>query len=220
MAGRKVLVVSPSEEHRKKLTLLRNFIREYEPIIIGVDSAADTLVELGYQPNFIVGNPSEVSSETLRSGAQVILPAEPDGTAEGLERIQDLGIGAMTFPAATDSATDLALLLADYHEAQMIVQVGGALDLDDIFANESNATPAALLCHMKAGTRLVDADAVINLYTAPNSGAMGWLWALLGILVALAVVILIVGLGGDESFLQNLIDTWNNFALSVQGWFK
>ena len=66
----------------------------------------------------------------------------------------------------------------------------------------------------------MDADAVINLYTAPNSGAMGWLWALLGILVALAVVILIVGLGGDESFLQNLIDTWNNFALSVQGWFK
>lgn len=220
MAGRKVLVVSPSEEHRKKLTLLRNFIREYEPVIIGVDSAADTLVELGYQPNFIVGNPSEVSSETLRSGAQVILPAEPDGTAEGLERIQDLGIGAMTFPAATDSATDLALLLANYHEAQMIVQVGGALDLDDIFANEPTATPAALLCHMKAGTRLVDADAVINLYAAPSSGAMGWLWALLGILVALAVVILIVGLGGDESFLQNLIDTWNNFALSVQGWFK
>lgn len=220
MAGRKVLVVSPSEEHRKKLTLLRNFIREYEPIIIGVDSAADTLVELGYQPHLIVGNPSEVSSETLRSGAQVILPAEPDGTAEGLERIQDLGIGAMTFPAATDSATDLALLLADYHEAQMIVQVGGGLDLDEIFANEKNATPAALLCRMKAGTRLVDADAVINLYTTQNSGAMGWMWALLGILVALAVVILIVGLGGDESFLQNLIDTWNNFALSVQGWFK
>ena len=101
-----------------------------------------------------------------------------------------------------------------------IVQVGGALDLDDIFANKPNATPAALLTHMKAGTRLVDADAVINLYTAPSGGAMGWLWALLGILVALAVVILIVGLGGDESFLQNLIDTWNNFALSVQGWFK
>lgn len=220
MAGRKVLVVSPSAEHRKKLTLLRNFIREYEPIIIGVDSAADAIVDLGYQPQFIVGDPADISSETLRSGAQVILPAEPDGTAEGLERIQDLGIGAMTFPAATDSATDLALLLADYHEAQMIVQVGGALDLDDIFANKPNATPAALLSHMKAGTRLVDADAVINLYTAPASGALGWLWGLLGVLVALAVVILIVGLGGDESFLQNLIDTWNNFALSVQEWFK
>ena len=41
-----------------------------------------------------------------------------------------------------------------------------------------------------------------------------------GVLVALAVIVIIVGLGGDASFGQNLIDTWNNFALSVQGWFK
>ncbi|WP_210385574.1 putative cytokinetic ring protein SteA [Corynebacterium sp. HMSC06C06] len=220
MAGRKVLVVSPSQDHRNKVKLLRNFVREYEPIIIGVDGAADTLAELGYKPDFIVGDPSAISSETLRSGARVILPAEPDGTAEGLERIQDLGIGAMTFPAATDSATDLALLLADYHGAQMIVQVGGSIDLDDVFANEAHATPAALLSRMKAGTRLVDADAVINLYTAPSSTNTGWLWAVLGILVALAAIVLIVGLGGDASFGQNLIDTWNNIALSVQGWFK
>lgn len=220
MAGRKVLVVSPSTDHRNKVKLLRNFIREYEPIIIGVDSAADTVVDLGYKPDFIVGDPSEIGSETLRCGARVILPADPDGTAEGLERIQDLGIGAMTFPAATDSATDLALLLADYHGAQMIVQVGRSLDLDDIFAKQKHATPAAMLSRMKAGTRLVDADSVINLYTNPNSGGIGWLWALLGILVALAVIVIIVGLGGDASFGQNLIDTWNNFALSVQGWFK
>ncbi|WP_311518365.1 putative cytokinetic ring protein SteA [uncultured Corynebacterium sp.] len=220
MAGRKVLVVSPSTDHRNKVKLLRNFIREYEPIIIGVDSAADTVVDLGYKPDFIVGDPSEIGSETLRCGARVILPADPDGTAEGLERIQDLGIGAMTFPAATDSATDLALLLADYHGAQMIVQVGRSLDLDDIFAKQKHATPAAMLSRMKAGTRLVDADSVINLYTNPNSGGIGWLWALLGILIALAVIVIIVGLGGDASFGQNLIDTWNNFALSVQGWFK
>ncbi|MDO5031642.1 putative cytokinetic ring protein SteA [Corynebacterium sp.] len=220
MAGRKVLVVSPAEDHRAKIKLLRNFIREYEPVIIGVDAAADSLVEMGYKPDFIVGNPSDISSETLRGGARVILPADPDGTAEGLERIQDLGIGAMTFPAATDSATDLALLLADYHGAQIIVQVGGAVDLDDIFANKEHATPAAMLTRLKAGTRLVDADSVIDLYTAPAGAGLGWLWALLGVLVALAVVVLIVGLGGSESFGQNLIDTWNNFALSVQGWFK
>ena len=188
MAGRKVLVVSPSTDHRNKVKLLRNFIREYEPIIIGVDSAADTVVDLGYKPHFIVGDPSEISSET--------------------------------FPAAPDAATDLALLLADYHGAQMIVQVGRSLDLDDIFAKQEHATPAAMLSRMKAGTRLVDADSVINLYTNPSSGGIGWLWALLGILVALAVIVIIVGLGGDASFGQNLIDTWNNFALSVQGWFK
>ncbi|APT95093.1 thiamine pyrophosphokinase [Corynebacterium stationis] len=218
MRERKVLVVSPSEDHRGKIKGLRNFIREYDPVLVGVDSAADSLVELGYTPDLIVGNPQDIATETLRSGARVILPADPDGTAEGLERIQDLGIGAMTFPAATDSATDLALLLADYHEAEMIVQVGDSLDLDDIFAAEAQATPAAMLTRLKAGSRLVDSSAIINLYTVKSSSSLTWLWAVLGILVALAAVVLIVGLGGEGTFTGNLIDTWNNIALTVQGW--
>lgn len=220
MQGRKVVVVSDTEGHRGKVKDLHNFIREYEPYLIGVDAAADTLVELGYKPDLIVGNPAGIAAETLRSGARVILPAEPDGTAEGLERIQDLGIGAMTFPAATQSATDLALLLADYHDAQMIVQVGNAVDLDDVFADRPHATPAALLSRVKAGTRVVDADAIINLYTVNRGGGGAWLWAILGILVALAVIVLVVGLGGDGGFADNLVDTWNDLALTVQGWFK
>ncbi|MEX3505781.1 putative cytokinetic ring protein SteA [Corynebacterium sp. LK2590] len=220
MQGRKVVVVSDTEGNRGKVKDLHNFIREYEPYLIGVDAAADTLVELGYKPDLIVGNPAGIAAETLRSGARVILPAEPDGTAEGLERIQDLGIGAMTFPAATQSATDLALLLADYHDAQMIVQVGNAVDLDDVFADRPHATPAALLSRVKAGTRVVDADAIINLYTVYRGGGSAWLWAILGILVALAVIVLVVGLGGDAGFTDNLVDTWNNLALTVQGWFK
>lgn len=220
MQGRKAVVVSDTEGHRGKVKDLHNFIREYEPYLIGVDAAADTLVELGYKPDLIVGNPAGIAAETLRSGARVILPAEPDGTAEGLERIQDLGIGAMTFPAATQSATDLALLLADYHDAQMIVQVGNAVDLDDVFADRPHATPAALLSRVKAGTRVVDADAIINLYTVNRGGGSAWLWAILGFLVALAVIVLVVGLGGDAGFTDNLVDTWNNLALTVQGWFK
>lgn len=220
MRDKKVLVVSPSSDHRNKVRLLRNFIREYEPIIVGVDSAADTLVELGYKPDLIVGNPREVAAETLRSGARVILPAEPDGTAEGLERIQDLGLGAMTFPAGTDSATDLALLLADYHDAQMIVQVGGALDLDDVFAAREHATPAALLTRVKAGTKVVDAQAVIHLYTAPSGTNLGWLWALLGLLVFLAALVAVAGFVGDGSFAQNLEQTWDNVFGLVKGWFS
>ena len=219
MNGRKVLVVSPSDEHRGKIKALRNFIREYQPVLVGVDAAADSLLELGYTPDIIVGNPQNIATETLRSGARVILPADPDGTADGLERIQDLGIGAMTFPAATESATDLALLLADYHEAELIVQVGDSLDLDDIFAAESNATPAAMLTRLKAGHRLVDSSAIINLYTVKSSGSLTWLWAILGILVALAAIVLIVGLGGQGTFTDNLVDTWNNIALTAQGWF-
>lgn len=220
MQGRKVLVVSPAEEHRAKIKLLRNFIREYEPVIVGVGAAADSLLDMGYQPDIVIANPEDVKSETLRSGARVILPAGPDGVAPGLERIQDLGVGAVTFPASTDSATDLALLLADFHRADLIVQVGGSVDLDDIFADHEHATPAALLARMKAGTRLVDADAVISLYTAPAGSNLGWLWAVLGILVALATIVLIAGFGGDATFAQNLRDTWTNLTETVAGWLS
>ena len=48
---------------------------------------------------------------------------------------------------------------------------------------------------------------------------MAWAWAILGVLVAAAVVILIAGLGGDGNFADNLVDTWNTIALTVRGWF-
>ena len=218
--GRKVLVVSPGEGHRNQVKLLRNFIREYSPVIIGVDSAADTLVELGYQPDLIVGNPAGIGADTLRSGARVVLPADPDGHAVGLERIQDLGIGAMTFPTAADSATDLALLLADYHGAQLIVNAGSRFDLNGVFADAEGATPSALLTRTKVGPKLVDATAISDLYNVGSGRGLAWLWAILGLLVAVAAIILVVGLSGPGSFTDNLIDTWNSIALTVQGWFQ
>ena len=218
--GRKALVVSPGPDHRNEVKHLRNFIREYDPVIIGVDAAADTLLELGYKPDLIVGNPAGIGADTLRSGGRVILPADPDGHAAGLERIQDLGVGAMTFPAATDSATDLALLLADYHGAQIIVNAGSPFDLDAVFANDASATPTALLTRSKLGPRLVDASAISDLYTVSTGRGTAWLWAILGLLVAVAAIVLIVGLSGPGSFSDNLIDTWNSIALTFQGWFK
>ncbi|RSZ63573.1 thiamine pyrophosphokinase [Corynebacterium hylobatis] len=217
---RKVLVVSPGAEHRNEVKLLRNFIREYSPVIVGVDSAADTLLELGYKPDLIVGNPAGIGADTLRSGARVVLPADPDGHAAGLERIQDLGVGAMTFPAATDSATDLALLLADYHGAELVVLAGSPFDLNDVFADEAGATPAALLTRSKLGPRLVDANAIAGLYHVSGGRSMAWLWALLGVLVGLAAIVLVVGLTGPSSFTDNLVDTWNSIALTFQGWFR
>ncbi|MFP7365844.1 putative cytokinetic ring protein SteA [Corynebacterium callunae] len=218
--GKKVLVVSPGNNHRTKLKELRNFIREYEPVLIGVDGAADTLVELGYKPALIVGNPTGIGADALRSGAHVILPADPDGHTVGLERIQDLGIGAMTFPSSVSSATDLALLLANYHNPQMIVNVGGPVALDDVFAGHEDADPAALLTRAKVGTKLVDGSVIADLYNVRTSESFAWLWALLGILVAVAVIIVIAGTAGGGSFVDNLIVTWNSFALTVQGWFK
>ncbi|MHA2788909.1 putative cytokinetic ring protein SteA [Corynebacterium sp. S7] len=220
MADKKVLVVSPADGHRESVGNLRNFIREYDPIIIGVSQATDTLVEMGYKPNYIVSDPNDVSSDSLRSGARVILPADPDGHAVGLERIQDLGVGAMTFPSALDSPMDLAVLLAVFHDAQMIVTVGNSVDLDAIFAGHESAGPASMLTRLKGGASLVDSKIIEDLYHVSSGRGVAWAWALFAVLVAVAAIILIVGLGGDAAFLDNLIHTWNNIALAFQGLFK
>ena len=221
MADRKVLVVSQSEDMRERLDGLKFFIREFTPVIIGVGAAADTLTKLGYDMDFIVGDPTEISNEALRGDAKVILPAETDGFAPGLERIQDLGVGAMTFPAATDSPTDLAILLAIFHDAETVVTVGHPVELDSIFADAAAVEPAALLTRLKAGRKLVDSTVIEHLYaTNTGGGGVAWAWAILGLLVAAATVVLIVGLGGSETFTTNLVDTWNRIALEIQSWFK
>lgn len=226
MAERKVVVVSPAPDTRERLDGLKNFMQEYTPVVIGVGQAANTLAHMGYAPDLIVGDPTDVAAENLRSEAKVILPAEPDGYAPGLERIQDLGVGAMTFPAATESPTDLAILLATFHDAEMIVTVGQPVELDRIFADSANATgtpatePAALLSRLKAGRKLVDSTVIEHLYTVESGAGVAWAWAILGFLVAAAAAILIAGLGGDGNFADNLVDTWNAIATTVQSWFK
>ena len=220
MDGQKVLIVAPTPDARERVRNLRNFIREYRPVIIGVGSAADTLLDLGYACEFIVGDPADISTDALRGDARVILPADPDGHAAGLERIQDLGVGAVTFPAAADSAMDLAILLAVFHDAETIVTVGDLVDLDRIFANDLAASPAAMLTRLKAGNRIVESTVVENLYkTSPGSGA-AWAWAILGLFVAIATVVLIVGFMGNGTFVDNLADTWDNFALTVRNLFN
>ncbi|MEJ4112572.1 putative cytokinetic ring protein SteA [Corynebacterium kroppenstedtii] len=217
---RKVIVVSPSNKLETQLKELRSFIREYDPLFIGVESAADLLLEKGYKPAIIVGDPELINDRALRSGATVVLPADPDGHAAGLERIQDLGIGAMTFPAATDSAADLALLIASYHGASLVVNCGETFDVEMLFdENKRDAAPSALLTRARVGTRLVDASAVNELYVVRSSG-LGWLWAVIAIVIAIITVILIAGLSGNDSFINNLIDTWNSLAVSVQDLFK
>lgn len=219
IADRKVVVVSPGEDTRRRMSGIQNFMQEYTPVIIAAGSAANTLAQMGYAPDFIVADPADVSSENLRGDARVILPADPDGYAPGLERIQDLGVGAMTFPAATDSPTDLAILLAAFHDAETIVTVGNPVELDRMFADTAHADPAALLARLKAGRKVVDSTVIENLYTVEPTSGVAWAWALLGLLVTAALVILVAGLGGSGTFADNLTGTWDTVAQTVQSWF-
>ncbi|WP_030162447.1 MULTISPECIES: putative cytokinetic ring protein SteA [Actinomycetes] len=194
--GRHVVVVADGPDHVADLKRLKPFIKEYQPLMVGVEGGADTLMEMGYRPDLVVGDPEGMKSATLKSGAQVVLPADPDGHAPGLERIQDLGIGAMTFPAA-GSAADLALLLVNHHEAALIVTVGHAASIDEFFdrsLRESN--PSTFLTRLKVGPKLVDSKAVATLYRSRVSGAAVAL-LILAALTALIVAVLMSSAGTE-----------------------
>ncbi|WP_415678056.1 putative cytokinetic ring protein SteA [Tsukamurella hominis] len=215
--NRHVLVVSDGADHVEDLKRLKPFIKEYAPVLIGVNRGADALVKAGYRPDLIVGDPEMITTNTLRSGAQVVLPAAPDGHAPGLERIQDLGIGAMTFPA-TGSAADLALIIADHHGASLIVSVGHSASLEEFFdAGRRESNPSTFLTRLKVGTKLVDGKAVATLYRSRGHGGAIALF-ILAALVAVVAAVLVSNQGHD--LLQWVIDQWNRFALWVQGQFR
>lgn len=213
LAGRHVVIVADGASHAAQLRSLRSFIKEYTPVLIGVGRGADTLAKAGYKAQIIVGDPEEISNDTLKSGAQVILPADPDGHAPGLERIQDLGVGATTFPAA-GSAADLALLVADHHGAELIVTAGYGGGLDDFFdRSRRESNPSTFLTRLKVGPKLVDASAIATLYRSRVSGVA----IALVVLAALVAVIAAVMLSSSGSVVTEwIVDQWNSFVAWIQ----
>lgn len=214
LRNRHVVVVADGSGHLEELQRLKPFIKEYAPILIGVGRGADTLRKLKYTPDLIVGDPDEISTEALRSGAEMILPADTDGHAKGLERIQDLGIGATTFPSS-GSPADLALMLADHHGASLIVLAGAPASLEDFFdRGRRDSNPATFLTRLKVGAKLVDAKAVSTLYRHRSSGAA---LALVVLAALIAVVVVILASHNGPEVLDWAIDYWNRFVLWVRG---
>ncbi|GED97749.1 putative cytokinetic ring protein SteA [Gordonia crocea] len=212
--GTHVVIVAGGPDNAAQLRALKPFIREYSPIMIGVGTGADALVKAGHRPALIVGDPDDISRDTLRCGAQLVLPADTDGHAAGLTRIQDLGVGAITFPAA-GAATDLALLLADHHGADLIVTVGYGGGLDDFFdRSHPESNPAMFLTRLKVGPKLVDARAVSSLYRTRGSG-VGIALLVLAALVAVIAALLLSDSGAVV--VDFLVEQWHRLADWVAG---
>ncbi|GAB1511190.1 putative cytokinetic ring protein SteA [Actinophytocola sp. KF-1] len=217
LRNQQVLVVASGRDHVEDLRRLKRYIAEHRPVLIGVDGGADTLHHLGYRPNVIVGDPDRLSTETLRSGAEVVVPAHMDGHAPGLERVQDLGIGAVTFPAS-GNPEDLALLLADTHGADLVVTVGFQATLHEFLdRGRSGSNPSTFLTRLKLGSKVVDGKAVATLHRSRVSiGAV--LLLVLAALVAVAVGLAVSGVG--DAYLDWLVNAWHTFTNWVGGIFS
>lgn len=216
LKDRQVLLVAASADTKAQLKSLKKYISDFRPVLIGVDGGADALRAAGYKPQLIIANPESVDSETLRCGAEVVIPAHTDGHAPGLERLQDLGVGAVTFPA-TGSTEDLALLLADGREASMIVTVGMRTTLIDLLDRGRGSTASTFLVRMRVANKVVEATAVSALY---KSRISWWVVMMLVLAAAAAIVValMVSDVGGIYSDLVR--QWWNELVDWVKGLFQ
>lgn len=212
IAGRHCLVVVRGYDYEADLDVLRPYIREFKPVLIGVDGGADALVEAGYTPDLIIGDMDSVTDEVLRCGAEVVVHAYPDGRAPGLARVNRLGVAAQVFPAAATSE-DIALLLADEKGASLLVAVGTHFNLVEFLDKGRDGMSSTFLTRLRIGGKLVDAKGVSRLYRQGLPGS-SLLLLVLSAVAAMAAAVAVSTAG--KAFLGVLAEWWDNLIFQLQ----
>ena len=186
--GRQVLIVVRGYHYKEDLQALRHYVKEYRPVIIGVDGGADAILENGWTPDMIVGDMDSVSDRALTCGAEIVVHAYRDSRAPGVERVEKLGVKHVVFPA-TGTSEDVAMLLADDKGAELIVAVGTHATLIEFLDKGRSGMASTFLTRLRVGSKLIDAKGVSRLYRQRISNwQLAWLVAagLLALAVALA----------------------------------
>jgi uncharacterized membrane-anchored protein len=197
---RHALVVARAPEAKRDLRTVRSYIREFKPILIGVDGGADRLMEAGFTPDLVVGDMDSVSDKALTSGAEIVVHAYAGGRAPGRERVDRLGLQSAVLPVPGMSE-DVAILLAHEKGAELIVAVGTRFNLTEFLERDRAGMSSTFLTRLKVGDILVDARGVSRLFR-PRMG-VGPLLAFTG--AGIAAIVAAVAVSSDLQHFLSLL---------------
>ncbi|WP_129339707.1 putative cytokinetic ring protein SteA [Cellulomonas endophytica] len=215
LEGRHALIVVRGYHYKEDLVVLRSYIREYRPVLIGVDGGADAILESGLRPDLIVGDMDSVSDRALRCGAEVVVHAYRDGRAPGLARVEALGVDHVVFPA-TGTSEDVAMLLADDKGAELIVAVGTHATLVEFLDKGRHGMASTFLTRLRVGSKLIDAKGVSRLYRHRISNLQVWLLVLAGLL---ALGVALASTEAGQTLLGLAAARWDDVVSWVTGLF-
>jgi len=228
LSGRPALVVVRGYDYKQDLAVLRPFIRDVRPVLVGVDGGADALIEEGYVPDLIVGDMDSVTDRALRLAArrrrrwrrrrptEVVLHTYRNGFAPGRARLEALGIPYKTVSAAGTSE-DVAFLLAHEKGAELIVAVGSHGNLREFLDKGRPGMASTFLVRLRVGEILMDAKGVSRVY-APRVRASDALLMIGAALVA-ALVVVAVASPALRLFVTQLFEQFRQWLFHLKELF-
>lgn len=197
---RHVLVAARGPGHKRDLRMVSSYVRDFRPVLVGIDGGADAVVEAGWKPDLIVGDMDSVSDATLALGAELVVHAYRNGAAPGAERLQRLGLDFQTV-SVPGISEDVAFLTAYEKGAELIVAVGTHFNLIEFFERDRAGMSSTFVTRLKVGEILVDAKGVSRL-VAPRVGL--WPLVVLAFVGLLAIVVAILASPALRSLIEDI----------------
>ena len=199
IAGRPVVVVVPGGGSRRRLDSIQAFIREQDPVLVGVDRGADLLLDAGHRPDVVVvsntaADAERPSAKALRSARDVVVRVDSGGRLHG-EQFERLGVRPLPLESSA-TTEDTALLLLEAEEARLIVGVGLHASLEEVLDRQTPGLAGTYLTRLKVGHLLVDAASVQLLYSGRVRPRHVFLVLLAGLL-ALAIAVAVTPVGQE-----------------------
>ena len=213
IAGRPVVVVVPGSGSQRRLAAIEAFIREQNPVLVGVDRGADLLLDSGHRPDIVLlsnsaGDAERPSAKALRAARDVVVRVDSGGRLHA-EQLERLGVRPLPLESSATSE-DTALLLLEAEEARLIVGVGLHARLEEILDRQNPGLAGTYLTRLKVGHLLVDSASVHLLYSGRVRPRHVFLVLVAGLL-ALATAVAVTPVG--QEWLTALTD-------NLQGLFR
>jgi uncharacterized membrane-anchored protein len=213
LAERPVLVVCDGPHAAADLARLKRWIRDAEPVIVGVGIGLDAVRAAGLRPHLFVGNPEHVAEPSLRRGIEAVVRCDRDAPPSGLDRAQALGARAVVFHVPVPDE-DAALLIVDAAGPAYVVLAGSRTSVADFVDRSRPGMAGSFLARLRMGNRILDAATMASVHRAPARTWPLWLLALLLLAAATAVVVL----AGDvtavgewrDTGVERLTDLWDD----------
>lgn len=178
LAKRPVLVVNRRFRWQEDITSLKRWVKDRDPVFVGVGNGVEALLDAGYHPDVAVGRLTELSDLALHECRHVFVAvtSEQDRKKDG--RLERFGVDPKWF-VSSGKSSDLALLIADASAAPIIVEAGAPSGLNERLDGSPDDVASSFVTRLRVSARVVDAPAVARL-----SAKSGSVWPALLVLVA------------------------------------